>query len=86
MARVYVDVREPFEFAMGHVKGAVNIPTSSLLKGSKKLEAIPKDAELIVYCRTGHRSAVAIDILRKLGYNDLTNGINKAKIEATYQQ
>lgn len=84
MARLYIDVREPFEYAMGHVNGAINIPVSSLMKGSQKLADIPKDAELIVYCRTGHRSAVAISILKKLGYTDLVNGKSKSEVEANY--
>ncbi|HEY8992944.1 MAG TPA: rhodanese-like domain-containing protein [Candidatus Microsaccharimonas sp.] len=84
MKPIIVDVREPFEFATGHVKGALNIPPSDLMAGAKKLSAIEKDAPLILYCRTGSRSNVGIQILSGLGYTNLTNGINKQQVEAKY--
>lgn len=79
-----IDVREPFEFASGHVAGAINIPPSSLMSGAKELEAIAKDAPIIVYCKTGSRSNVSGHILRSLGYTNITNGINKDQVEAKY--
>lgn len=84
MSKIFIDVREPFEFAMGHVKEAINIPPTELMKGTKKLEGISKDSELILYCRTGSRSNIAINILKDLGYTKLINGINKAQVEAKY--
>lgn len=81
--RVFVDVREPEEFVTGHVSGAINVPPSQLMQGSA-LEGIPKDAELIVYCRSGSRSNVAINILRSQGYTNLVNGINKEQVNAKY--
>ncbi len=62
MQRMFIDVREPFEFAMGHVKGAVNIPPSNLMSGAQELDGIPKDTELILYCLSGSRSNVSINI------------------------
>ena len=79
-----IDVREPFEFTESHVKDALNIPPSSLLTGAKELDGVPKDADIIVYCRTGSRSNVAMHILRGLGYTNITNGINKDQVEAKY--
>jgi len=64
MAKVIIDVREPFEFMTGHVKGALNIPPAKLMAGATKLQTVPKNAEIILYCRTGSRSAVAANILR----------------------
>lgn len=69
---------------MGHVQGAINIPPSKLLNGAMKLEGVPKDTELVLYCRSGSRSNVAINILRDLGYTNLVNGINKSHVEANY--
>jgi phage shock protein E len=63
MSRLIIDVREPIEFKMGHVKGAINIPPSKLMAGAEKLRDVPKDTELILYCRTGSRSAVSMNIL-----------------------
>lgn len=37
MNRIIIDVREPIEYKMGHVKGAINIPPSQLMAGAKQL-------------------------------------------------
>ena len=84
MNKVIIDVREPLEFMTGHVKGALNNPPAKLLAGAKKLQDVPKDAEIILYCRTGSRSAVAANILQSLGYTNLTNGINKDHVNARF--
>lgn len=81
MSRIIIDVREPSEFASGHVKGAVNIPPSELLAGAKLLENTPKDAEIIVYCLSGARSNSAINILKSFGFTNLSNGINQRNVE-----
>ncbi len=79
-----IDVREPEEFATGHVDGAINVPPRTLLSGDNQLTSVPKDANLIVYCRTGSRSQVAIHMLKDMGYTNLVNGINKHHVEANY--
>ena len=84
MSSIIVDVREPGEFVRGHVDGAINIPPQDLLAGSKQLDGVPKDTELILYCRTGSRSNVAMNILATQGYTNIINGINKEKVEAKY--
>lgn len=84
MDRVIIDVREPFEFRMGHVAGALNIPPSKLMTGSSALQGIAKDTEIVVYCRTGSRSAVAMNILKNAGYTNLENGINKEQVKVKY--
>jgi phage shock protein E len=84
MDRVIIDVREPFEFYMGHVKGALNIPPSELMNGANSLEGISRDTEIVLYRRTGSRSNVAMHILNELGYTNLINGINKERVQAQY--
>lgn len=84
MDRVFIDVREPFEFATGHVKGAINIPPEKLIAGAKELNDLPKDIEIVLYCRSGSRSNASIHILQQMGYTNLVNGINKDHIEAKY--
>lgn len=84
MDRVIIDVREPEEYDEHHVAGAVNIPPSELMAGAKKLEGIAKDTELILYCRTGSRSNVGIQILQQLGFTNLINGINAGHVEKNY--
>ena len=82
--RIIIDVREPFEYADGHVDGALNIPPTELMAGAKQLADVPKDTELILYCRTGSRSNVAIQILRQLGFTHLVNGINADHVKKQY--
>jgi rhodanese-related sulfurtransferase len=84
MSRVIIDVREPIEFKMGHVRGAINIPPSKLMAGAEKLNDVSKDTELVLYCRTGSRSAVAMNILQSLGYTNVINGINQDHVKAKY--
>lgn len=82
--RVIIDVREPFEFKMGHVKGALNLPPAALMAGAKLLEGIPKDTEIILYCRSGARSNASMHYLRQMGFTNLMNGINQAHVEKNY--
>lgn len=74
---ILVDVREPLEFSMGHLNGAINVPSESLMNGAPELKNIKKDAPIIVYCKTGSRSALALQILKNLGFTNLINGINQ---------
>ena len=60
-----VDVREAEEFNRGHIEGAVLMPLSSLQDDYRK---IARGITLVVYCRTGHRSATAVSFLRQHGY------------------
>ena len=84
MSRIFIDVRESFEFKMGHVDGANNIPLSKLKNSAEKLEGIPKDAEIILYCLSGGRSDIAMKSMENMGYTNIVNGINKKYIEEKY--
>jgi phage shock protein E len=79
-----IDVREPFEFSSGHAKGALNIPPSELMTGAKQLNNTPRDTKLVVYCKTGSRSNVAIQILKQQGFTNLVNGINADHVTKNY--
>lgn len=61
---VVVDVRSPAEFASGHVEGALNLPVDEL---SARLGELPADRTVIVYCRSGARSARAAATLKAAG-------------------
>lgn len=76
-----VDVREPFEYADSHVEGAVNIPLGEV---QDRMAEIPKDEEVIVYCRSGVRAGNAVQILQSAGYSNVVNGINQAHVEETH--
>jgi phage shock protein E len=62
---VLVDVRQPDEFSAGHIDGAMLMPLDKLAATYSKL---PKDVQLVVYCRAGHRSATAVNFLLAHGY------------------
>ncbi|WP_440954502.1 rhodanese-like domain-containing protein [Methanosarcina sp. Mfa9] len=83
-----LDVRTPVEFNESHIEGAVLIPLEngygSNLGPDQLLEArineVPKGEKILVYCRTGRRSAVASQMLADAGYTDVYNmggGINE---------
>lgn len=84
MNRIIIDVREPHEFAMGHVEGAINLPPTALMSGAVLLKNTPKDTELILYCRSGARSNAAMHYLKQLGFTNLVNGINQHHVEKNY--
>lgn len=66
-----VDVRTPGEFADGHVKGSVNIPLDSV---QTRLLKFKNKKNIIVFCRSGNRSAQAKTILEQNGINNVING------------
>ncbi|WP_370892087.1 rhodanese-like domain-containing protein [Janibacter sp. GXQ6167] len=59
-----IDVREPAEFAAGHVPGATSIPLNQLLERAGEL---PTDGPLYVICASGNRSRSATEALRRTG-------------------
>lgn len=63
-----LDVRTPEEFAAGHVPGAVNIPHEQV---AARAADVPKDKDVVIYCRSGRRSALAAEALAAKGYTRL---------------
>ena len=63
-----VDVRNADEFRGGHIPGAINIAVHEL---NNKLNKIPRDKPVIVYCRSGNRSAHAAQSLLAAGYSEV---------------
>jgi phage shock protein E len=67
-----IDVRTEAEWKGGHIEGAVLIPYEKI---EEKIEAIAKDKSqpIYLYCRTGRRSKIAEESLKKLGYKNIIN-------------
>jgi phage shock protein E len=84
MSRIFIDVREPYEYERDHVEGAINLPPSDIMTGAKVLENVPKDTELVLYCLSGARSNASMHYLKALGFTNLVNGINKDQIRSKY--
>ena len=75
-----IDVRSQKEYNLGHIKNSVNIPVAYV---DKMFNSIPRDKELVVYCRSGSRSAIAARLLREQGwtvYDVATQGDWERKI------
>jgi phage shock protein E len=66
-----VDVRTPAEFSVGSAKGAVNIP---LDKMGSHLEKLKGKKSILVFCKSGMRSAQAKSILEQNGFHNVING------------
>jgi phage shock protein E len=65
-----LDVRTPGEYAAGHLPGAVNIPHDQLAARLGELSGA-RERDIVVYCRTGRRSAEALGVLDKAGFKRL---------------
>ncbi len=65
-----IDVREPNEFAGGHILGARNIPVSQL---RMRMKEIRPDKPVYLYCQSGTRSGRAAQMLHRKGYKDLSH-------------
>ena len=65
-----LDVRTPAEFAAGHVPGAINVPHDQVEARLGELAAL-EDKDVVVYCKAGTRSAIALAVLGEHGYKHL---------------
>ncbi len=66
---VFLDVRDPWEFASGHLPGAINVSRGTL--EFKIWDKVPdQNAKIYVYCQTAIRSALATKTLNDLGYKN----------------
>ncbi|MDQ3576585.1 MAG: rhodanese-like domain-containing protein [Actinomycetota bacterium] len=63
---VLVDVRQPGEWAAGHIESAAHIPMGEV---TSRLAELPEGAPLYVICRSGSRSARVVEYLRSQGIN-----------------
>ncbi len=75
-AVLLLDIREPYEFEAMHIAGSINVPRGVLESACEfdYEETVPqlacaRDREIVVVCRSGHRSALAADVMQKMGFN-----------------
>jgi rhodanese-related sulfurtransferase len=67
---IIVDVRESDEWRSGHIPGAVHVPLGQLAMHASRFD---RAQELIMVCRSGHRSASATGVLAQSGYAKVSN-------------
>jgi len=77
---IVIDVRTPAEFSAGHIRDAINIDYSVIARDITKLN-LKADDRIILYCRSGRRSGIAQDVLRKKGFTNVENygGLEQAQ-------
>lgn len=76
---VILDVREPFELAVENVEGAVNIPLAQL---RDRLDELPRNQTIYVFCRSGQRSYYATRVLLQNGFE--VKNISGGMLSRTY--
>jgi rhodanese-related sulfurtransferase len=70
-AMVLLDVREPNEWNLGRIPGAMHIPRGTM---ETAIEArVPREANVVIYCASGNRSALAADTLQQMGYGKVAS-------------
>jgi phage shock protein E len=69
---IVIDVRATDEFAAGHLDGAVNynVEDGTL---EQALPSLDPNANYVVYCRSGRRSAIAVDLMKENGFTQIAD-------------
>lgn len=73
-ASLFLDVREPEEFARGHLPGAINIPRGMLefaISGNPALQDLARP--VVVYCKTSGRAALSAVALQTMGFRSVVS-------------
>ncbi|MDO4301201.1 MAG: rhodanese-like domain-containing protein [Clostridia bacterium] len=65
-----IDVREEDELIEGYIENSVLIPLDTIRDNAEKILKNKND-KILVYCRSGRRSAIACEVLDELGYTDV---------------
>ena len=66
---VFLDVREPNEWNLGRIPGAVHLPRGNI---ESKVEGIlPRESSIVIYCARGNRSALTADTMQQMGYENV---------------
>jgi len=69
---VWIDVRTIEEYQADHIEGDANIPLADI-DVDKLIETYGKDAEIMLYCRSGNRAGQALTILETAGFSHVEN-------------
>jgi rhodanese-related sulfurtransferase len=82
-----LDVREPEEYAHGHVPGAINVPQADLADLASRLDELPRGQAILMICHSGARSLRAAQFLKQMGFDQVASvkGGTKAWREAGKQ-
>jgi len=64
-----VDVREPAEYEIVKIPGSVLVPKGEIISG-QALASLPQERQIVLYCKTGARSAEALAAVKAAGFRD----------------
>ncbi|MBL4869095.1 MAG: rhodanese-like domain-containing protein [Pseudomonadales bacterium] len=84
----WIDVRSDQEYAESHLPGAIHIPFDTVMEKVSVLTS-DKNAEIYLYCRSGHRAGIALKSMQAMGYTNVKNigGLTAAlKLEASIKK
>ncbi|MCR4291567.1 MAG: rhodanese-like domain-containing protein, partial [Candidatus Kuenenia sp.] len=72
MNGIWIDVRTAKEYKSGHIEDAINIPYKEI---GREIESVTKNKseKIFLYCKSGRRSAIAKELLDKMGYINVIN-------------
>lgn len=70
-ATVFLDVREQNEWNLVRIPGAVHVPLSEFPEAVEKV--VPRDADVVIYCARGNRSALAAEQMEERGYEKVAS-------------
>ena len=76
--KTIIDVREPFEFQMSHVPGAINMPMGTITSRISEIRLMP--GPIIVYCASGNRSNMAMRLLLSMDVMDVYDGGSRKNV------
>ena len=72
-SRILIDVRTSEEWDTGYLEGAHHIPFQEIQEGINTIKGISKASSILLYCRSGRRSAIAKHALEDMGFLDVTD-------------
>lgn len=68
---VFLDVREPNEWNLGRIPGAIHLPRGNI--ESKVEGVVDREKRVIIYCARANRSALAADTMQQMGYTSVAS-------------
>jgi len=83
---VLIDVRSRLEFFFGHMPGAICIPVRKINAATLERHDVVRDAEILVYCASGARSAFAVRALKQAGYTRVVDGGGLADVRRNLKE
>ena len=69
-----IDVRTAAEYAAGHIEGAINVPVERIGQDLRAVKGVKPSSTILLYCRSGRRSAAAAEVIRQQGYQRVLDG------------